>query len=478
MAPLVALLPIWLCRAGFHEATHGAPRHVGSMVEKETLRTAVKQAVVEVQASGAPLQRQQAACGRPGALVERRAGCEPWQEGGPLCEKPSTPCLEIGNTCTGGKAPIISPLVFGPIVWAGLHNVAARYPQHLGAFEGRKGKNARGHEKLYQANPSTRTAARDFIEAIPFLLPCGHCGAHFWGYITNNCTASAGCPDRKSRGGPIDVWEATRTQNTLVKFFVDSHVFVTWKVNLVKDELGELSRQKPMWRRNTLGYKQAQREHTCKGTCASDTRFWDMLHVMGAGYHTPAGDSADGLANEVLQARAIKFLNSLPYMIPCGSCGVQLKAFFDARDLTRDVMSKASFIDLLVSAQNNVTRYVNETGIWNDDHGIPKMELLSVSDLHRKFTDAGGHWCMDTCVTDGRVWEEHDEELWAQIDTAIRSGNVTAFLPTDDTAIGDHSGEPNPMDRVHTRRRRDQFPNDQWKGSHRRRGKNGYGQWR
>lgn len=64
--------------------------------------------------------------------------------------------------CADGSTPELSqtsdPRIFGPIIWPGLHIMAENYPE----------KADKGHKK----------ACVQFLEGLPWMLPCGHCGSH------------------------------------------------------------------------------------------------------------------------------------------------------------------------------------------------------------------------------------------------------------------------------------------------------------
>ena len=72
---------------------------------------------------------------------------------------------EIGwhlKKCSDGRKPELAqtsdPRIFGPIVWPGLHIMAENYPE----------KADKNHKK----------ACVKFLEGLPWMLPCGHCGSH------------------------------------------------------------------------------------------------------------------------------------------------------------------------------------------------------------------------------------------------------------------------------------------------------------
>ncbi|MCH2606760.1 MAG: Erv1/Alr family FAD-linked sulfhydryl oxidase [Nitrospinales bacterium] len=64
--------------------------------------------------------------------------------------------------CADGSTPELAqtsdPRIFGPIIWPGLHIMAENYPE----------KADKAHKK----------ACVQFLEGLPWMLPCGHCGSH------------------------------------------------------------------------------------------------------------------------------------------------------------------------------------------------------------------------------------------------------------------------------------------------------------
>lgn len=66
------------------------------------------------------------------------------------------------GACSDGSTPELQqtsdPRIFGPIVWPGLHIMAENYPEKADKY----------HKK----------ACVQFMEGLPWMLPCGHCGSH------------------------------------------------------------------------------------------------------------------------------------------------------------------------------------------------------------------------------------------------------------------------------------------------------------
>jgi hypothetical protein len=78
------------------------------------------------------------------------------------------------------------PRVFGPELWRSLHRIAQNYPQ----------------------NPSedTQKHAVAFLEAIPYMIPCSHCGCDFLMYLEEH-----------------NLKKVCASKEDLVKFLVDAH---------------------------------------------------------------------------------------------------------------------------------------------------------------------------------------------------------------------------------------------------------------
>ena len=54
------------------------------------------------------------------------------------------------------------PLVWGPTIWPSLHIIAENYPK--------------------RASPTHQRACHNFLNGLPWMLPCGECGYHFRTY--------------------------------------------------------------------------------------------------------------------------------------------------------------------------------------------------------------------------------------------------------------------------------------------------------
>ncbi|TFJ83153.1 hypothetical protein NSK_005542 [Nannochloropsis salina CCMP1776] len=112
------------------------------------------------------------------------------------------PMGQCGNRTTG------DPRVFGPYTWRTVHRFAQFYP----------------------IDPTTEVqeACVNFINALPFLLPCPHCGHDFVDFIVANLenagTFNAACAANVTYGMPCESLEqACATRPNLVSFFLRAH---------------------------------------------------------------------------------------------------------------------------------------------------------------------------------------------------------------------------------------------------------------
>ncbi len=95
-----------------------------------------------------------------------------------------------------GEAPTGDPRVFGPITWTALHMMGQNYPD--------------------EPNEDTIINCKAFVKALPYMLPCSHCGFHLQEFINDYISEN---PDFCSN------------QANLVKFFVEAHNNVSKHTN-------------------------------------------------------------------------------------------------------------------------------------------------------------------------------------------------------------------------------------------------------
>jgi hypothetical protein len=86
------------------------------------------------------------------------------------------------------------PRVFGPDMWATLHRISVNYPN--------------------KPNKNTRKNAIKFIESLPYMIPCTHCGCHFSNFIKEN-----------------NLNNVSKNKNNIVSFFVNAHNNVSKHTN-------------------------------------------------------------------------------------------------------------------------------------------------------------------------------------------------------------------------------------------------------
>ena len=133
----------------------------------------------------------------------------------------------------------------------------------------------------------------------------------------------------------------------------------------------------------------------------------DSFHLIAAGYHTPNGTDLNGIPPAIYKINAKKFIESLPFMIPCGDCGFHLHQFIQTRNLDEDIRTKDNFIRFFVEAHNNVTRHVNKIRV--NGQQLPPKKLWTLEDAKKKY------FCADTCIRDPRVWSAQGGGLWKHI---------------------------------------------------------------
>ena len=130
---------------------------------------------------------------------------------------------------------------------------------------------------------------------------------------------------------------------------------------------------------------------------------WKALHIIAAGYLSPSGKHPP----EIYRINAKKFIQSLPFMIPCGDCGFHLHEFIKTRDLDYVTRTKKNFISFFVDAHNNVTNHVNKIKV--NGKLLPPKKLWTVAEAEKEYS------CMDSCIKDPRVWSNAGGGLWHEI---------------------------------------------------------------
>ena len=139
---------------------------------------------------------------------------------------------------------------------------------------------------------------------------------------------------------------------------------------------------------------------------------WPALHIIAANYHTTDATDKTGEAPEIYQINAKKFIESLPFMIPCGHCGYHFHDFLKTRDLDEDVRTKKNFIKFFVDAHNGVSEHLNKQLAKRN---MPVKKIWTVKDANKAY------YCMDTPNINIKNWEilkteiDTQPDLWPQI---------------------------------------------------------------
>jgi hypothetical protein len=107
--------------------------------------------------------------------------------------KTKTKTIKKSNkNCT--KKISADPRVFGPDMWVTLHRISVNYPN--------------------KPNTITQKNAVKFIESLPYMIPCTHCGYHFLNYIKN-----------------YDLHNVCKNRYNITDFFVNAHNNVSKHTN-------------------------------------------------------------------------------------------------------------------------------------------------------------------------------------------------------------------------------------------------------
>lgn len=107
-----------------------------------------------------------------------------------------------------GVRTTADPRVFGPFTWRTLHKFAQHYP-------------------LAPSN-QTQEACVNFINSLPFLIPCPHCGYDFSQFIVDNIehagTFNQSCKANATYAMPCTTpAQACATRELLIPFFLRAH---------------------------------------------------------------------------------------------------------------------------------------------------------------------------------------------------------------------------------------------------------------
>ena len=119
------------------------------------------------------------------------------------------------------------PRVFGPELWRSLHRIAQNYPK----------------------NPTmdTQKHAISFLEAIPYMIPCPHCGCDFLMYLEEH-----------------DLSKVCKNKTSLVTFLVNAH-------NRVSKHLNP---KKKLWT-----VKEANKAYSKERVCLGNKPIWKVCKM-------------------------------------------------------------------------------------------------------------------------------------------------------------------------------------------------------
>ena len=137
-----------------------------------------------------------------GSLIEDRAGRMQLGESG-LRDSAMVACVPASNQVLSSSSSIelavcakpkevssAEPFVWGPIAWKLFHTMAAHYPS--------------------SPDEKRKAACVNFLQGLPYMLPCGDCGYHFL--------------EQQTRGGGVTFLEsACASHEALVSFFSGAH---------------------------------------------------------------------------------------------------------------------------------------------------------------------------------------------------------------------------------------------------------------
>jgi len=110
--------------------------------------------------------------------------------------------LDYFNAGYSGAVGASDPRNFGPDAWRTLHRFSVAYPD--------------------DPTPATQKHCRNFLEALPYMIPCPHCGYHFLQFVVFN-EKWEGRNMTKCRGLCSTTKESCATRMNLVDFFARAH---------------------------------------------------------------------------------------------------------------------------------------------------------------------------------------------------------------------------------------------------------------
>ena len=107
---------------------------------------------------------------------------------------------------------------------------------------------------------------------------------------------------------------------------------------------------------------------------------WHFLHTSSVNYPVQAGPEH--------KAHCRKFLEGLPFMLPCGDCGQHLKEYFSDKPaaIQASCESRATLVALMVDIHNDVNQKLGKPTSWTSDQAHEEYSSTRV------------------CVKNGETW--------------------------------------------------------------------------
>ena len=129
------------------------------------------------------------------------------------------------------------PRVFGPELWRSLHRIAQNYPN----------------------NPSllTRENCKKFLQSLPYMIPCSHCGCDFLLYLNHQ-----------------NVKDICSSKQNLVEFLVNAHNRVSRNLNPNK---------------KTWTVKEANKAYSKERVCIGKKPIWKVCNLEKQPYDKLSG---------------------------------------------------------------------------------------------------------------------------------------------------------------------------------------------
>jgi hypothetical protein len=111
---------------------------------------------------------------------------------------------------------------------------------------------------------------------------------------------------------------------------------------------------------------------TCTRKLSADPRvfgpdMWATLHRISVNY--PKNP------NKITRKNAIRFIKSLPYMIPCTHCGCHFSNFTKEHNLKHVSKNRYNITSFFVNAHNNVSKHTNPNNKpWTTEQAMKKYK--------------------------------------------------------------------------------------------------------